>query len=185
MSRELIVKIRDDLDKVSDAEETVTLTIDGTEYDGTYVIDLSTENANELQEKLSPYLEAAHERVSPKGRSKTSSTKSEKERRNENKLIRTWAKTNGLKIGDKGQVPVEVRQAFERFQPTNETPKESATRYGKRGGEIARLRALPKDVRDEIRAWARENGHEVSSRGFLPAELVKAFEDAHKLRVSA
>lgn len=181
MSRELIVKMRCDLHEQCDAEETVTLTVDDT----TYVIDLCTQEATQLHEKLHPYLDAAHHVVGPKGRGKTSSTKGEKERRDQNKLIRTWARTNGIEIGDKGQVPVEVRRAFECFQPTKESPQEAAVRRGKKGGEIARLRALPKDVRDEIRAWAVAEGIEVSSRGFIAAEVVKAFEDAHKLRVSA
>ena len=30
-----------------------------------------------------------------------------------------------------------------------------------------------------IRAWARENGHEVSGRGRIKAEIIEAFEDAH------
>lgn len=182
MSRELIIKIRCDLHEECDAQETVTLAVEET----TYVIDLCVQEAAELYDKLRPYLEAAHEKVGPKGRSKTTKQSISKERRQENELIRKWARSQGFEVGEKGQIPTEVRQAFERFEPSRETPKEaSAARRGKRGGEIARLRALPKDVRDEIRTWARENGHEVSSRGFISAELVKAFEDAHKLKVSA
>lgn len=31
----------------------------------------------------------------------------------------------------------------------------------------------------EIRAWAAEQGYEISSRGRIPAEVEQAFEDAH------
>ena len=31
-----------------------------------------------------------------------------------------------------------------------------------------------------IREWARTNGHNVSDRGRIPLEVVKAFEDAHR-----
>ncbi|MGW1729366.1 histone-like nucleoid-structuring protein Lsr2 [Streptomyces sp. NPDC002306] len=31
----------------------------------------------------------------------------------------------------------------------------------------------------DIRAWAQENGHEVSSRGRVPAEVREAYERAH------
>lgn len=181
MSRELIVQMRCDLHEQCDADETVTLAVEDT----TYIIDLCTPEAAELHKKLQPYLNAAHHVVGPKGRGKTSSIKSEKNRREQNKLIRTWARTNGIEIGDKGQVPVEVRRAFECFQPTKESPQEVAARHGKKGGEIAKLRALPKDVRDEIRAWALAEGLSVSARGFISADVVKAFEDAHKLKVSA
>ena len=33
-----------------------------------------------------------------------------------------------------------------------------------------------------IRDWARKNGHEVSNRGRVPAEIVEAFEAAHPIR---
>ena len=31
----------------------------------------------------------------------------------------------------------------------------------------------------DVRAWARENGHEVSSRGRIPAEVLQAYAAAH------
>jgi Lsr2 len=33
----------------------------------------------------------------------------------------------------------------------------------------------------EIRAWAEENGYQVSSRGRIQAEIVEAFESAHQV----
>ncbi|MDX3763583.1 Lsr2 family protein [Streptomyces sp. AK02-04a] len=32
---------------------------------------------------------------------------------------------------------------------------------------------------EEVRAWARENGHEVNDRGRVPREIREAFEAAH------
>jgi hypothetical protein len=32
---------------------------------------------------------------------------------------------------------------------------------------------------DEVRAWARENGHDVSARGRVPREIRDAFDAAH------
>lgn len=47
-----------------------------------------------------------------------------------------------------------------------------------------RPRAAPasgprRDVQD-IREWARANGHAISERGRLPGAVVKAYEDAHQ-----
>jgi hypothetical protein len=36
----------------------------------------------------------------------------------------------------------------------------------------------PKHSSGEIRAWAAENGHEVSARGRIPAPVVEAYEEA-------
>ncbi|MGI4895338.1 MAG: Lsr2 family DNA-binding protein, partial [Janthinobacterium lividum] len=30
-----------------------------------------------------------------------------------------------------------------------------------------------------VRTWARENGHKVSDRGRISAEVIQAFDDAH------
>jgi hypothetical protein len=114
MSREIIVKIRDDLDRGLDADETIDLMID----DVTYVIDLCAANAAALREALRPYLEAAHEK-----RRGTKSSPNNEQRR-EHQLIRKWARTHGFEIGEKGQIPVEVREAFARFQPKKEIKKE-------------------------------------------------------------
>ena len=39
--------------------------------------------------------------------------------------------------------------------------------------------ARPKEQLSAIREWARKNGHEVSDRGRIKAEVVEAFEAAH------
>lgn len=39
--------------------------------------------------------------------------------------------------------------------------------------------ATSKEQLSAIRAWARKNGHEVSDRGRIKAEVVEAFEAAH------
>ncbi|MDV6247855.1 histone-like nucleoid-structuring protein Lsr2 [Rhodococcus opacus] len=37
----------------------------------------------------------------------------------------------------------------------------------------------PRDETKKIRAWAREQGYELSSRGRIPTEVEQAFHDAH------
>ena len=51
--------------------------------------------------------------------------------------------------------------------------KESGARRAAR--KVAVSGPNPREVRD----WARSNGHEVSDRGRVPAEVIAAFEAAH------
>lgn len=39
--------------------------------------------------------------------------------------------------------------------------------------------ATDKQTRREIRDWARQNGHDVKDRGYLPTEIVEAYSKAH------
>ncbi|WP_099021286.1 histone-like nucleoid-structuring protein Lsr2 [Mycolicibacterium palauense] len=39
-----------------------------------------------------------------------------------------------------------------------------------------------KETRAAIRQWGRDNGYEVSDRGFLPSSLVEAYQEAHEKR---
>jgi hypothetical protein len=46
--------------------------------------------------------------------------------------------------------------------------------------EVAKAQAIPdKALRDKIRQWARDNGYHVNSHGFLPREVVAAYDAAH------
>jgi hypothetical protein len=60
---------------------------------------------------------------------------------------------------------------------------EHATRVGGRTRRSDRLAVSDAPVRrgngKEIRAWAAEQGYEISSRGRIPAEVEQAFQDAH------
>lgn len=49
--------------------------------------------------------------------------------------------------------------------------KQSGTRSGSS--------APKRDDLDEVRAWARENGYQVSDRGRVAADVLKAYDDAH------
>ena len=53
-----------------------------------------------------------------------------------------------------------------------------ARRVGSRGGRRRRSRADNGSAR-EVRAWARANGHKVSDRGRVPAEVIEAYRAAH------
>ncbi len=47
------------------------------------------------------------------------------------------------------------------------------------GGRTTRRATAGKVDTRAVRAWANENGHTVSSRGRIPAEIIAAYEAAH------
>jgi hypothetical protein len=50
---------------------------------------------------------------------------------------------------------------------------------GSRGKATSGTSSAPKEQLSTIREWARKNGHEVSDRGRIKAEIVQAFGAAH------
>ncbi len=105
MAQRVNVILVDDLDG-SDAEETVTFGIDGTEYE----IDLSAGNAAKLRELLAGYVGHARRtggrRRRPGSRNAAKPVTSAAE-------IREWARANGWDVPDRGRVASEVREAYE------------------------------------------------------------------------
>lgn len=62
---------------------------------------------------------------------------------------------------------------------------ESARRVGKAASSAGHVRGVGRAPVDReqtraIREWAREQGHAVSNRGRIPADVKKAFEAAHR-----
>lgn len=66
----------------------------------------------------------------------------------------------------------ELREGLARFVAAARTVGKAAGK-GKAAGS---KRTGPAPA--EVRAWARENGHEVPDRGRIPAELVDAYREA-------
>ena len=80
----------------------------------------------------------------------------------------------------------KLEKAFAPFvaAATRTSGPSAATRAGgatrrKRGGARATKRTSANPTA-KIRAWATENGHEVSARGRIPAAVVTAYDSAHK-----
>jgi Lsr2 len=48
-----------------------------------------------------------------------------------------------------------------------------------RGRSVGRPRAAAKADLGDVRAWARENGYQVSDRGRVSAEVMSAYDGAH------
>ncbi|MCX4448476.1 Lsr2 family protein [Streptomyces sp. NPDC087866] len=108
MAQKVQVLLVDDLDG-GEADETVTFALDGKSYE----IDLTTSNADKLRSLLEPYAKngrrtggrAASGRG--KGRAVSGGNKDTAE-------IRKWARENGHNVNDRGRVPAEIREAYEK-----------------------------------------------------------------------
>ncbi|WP_020666964.1 histone-like nucleoid-structuring protein Lsr2 [Amycolatopsis nigrescens] len=109
MAQQVLVSLVDDIDG-SEADETVEFALDGV----TYQIDLSEDNAGELRDALAQYVE--HARRSG-GRKRTGGRAGGTGRpasadREQNQVIRAWARDNGFDISDRGRIPSEVVEAY-------------------------------------------------------------------------
>lgn len=81
-----------------------------------------------------------------------------------------------------GKNQAKIRKALEPFA-------EKARRVGGRkataSGAKRPNRSTSNDYNNEIREWARANGHEVAERGRLKREIVEAYEKANPTAVPA
>ena len=108
VAQKVQVLLVDDLDG-GEADETVTFALDGK----TYEIDLTNANADKLRGLLDPYTKSGRRTGGRaaggrgKGRAAAGGNKDTAE-------IRKWAKENGYSVNDRGRVPAEIREAYEK-----------------------------------------------------------------------
>ncbi|HET7328300.1 MAG TPA: Lsr2 family protein [Nocardioidaceae bacterium] len=106
MAQRLKVELIDDIDG-TDADETVTFSVDGVSYE----IDLSTKNAAKMRDSLALYVGSARKvggrrrRGSGSGASRSGGTNTAE--------IRDWARSSGYEVSERGRIPAEIRQAYE------------------------------------------------------------------------
>ena len=105
MAQRVNIVLVDDIDG-SEASETVTFGLDGTNYE----IDLNDKNAGKLRDALAVYVgngrkvgAARRGRASTKAASGGTSAKD----------VREWARANGHKVPDRGRIPADVREAYD------------------------------------------------------------------------
>jgi hypothetical protein len=114
MARKVQVILSDDLDEDLPADETVSFSLDGTNYE----IDLSDKNAQELRDAFSRYVQAARKvgrgsgRASGGGRSRATGGGGRMDREQAG-AIRDWARKNGHQVSDRGRIPASVVEAYE------------------------------------------------------------------------
>ncbi|MBH1934967.1 Lsr2 family protein [Streptomyces sp. AV19] len=107
MAQKVQVLLVDDLDG-GEADETVTFALDGKSYE----IDLTTANADKLRGLLEPYAKNGRRtggRSAGRARGRAASAGSP-----DTAKIRAWAKENGYNVNDRGRVPAEIREAYEK-----------------------------------------------------------------------
>jgi hypothetical protein len=108
MARTVKVHLLDDLDG-SVADQTVKFALDGTAFE----IDLSTANAERLRGELGKYI-AAGRRTGAVGivtgrRVGRSPGVADK---NQNRVIRQWARAAGIELNGRGRIPASVIERF-------------------------------------------------------------------------
>lgn len=115
------ITLVDDLDG-SNADETIQFTVNNVAYE----IDLSQVHAAEFRDALEPYVAAGRRSPSDAGqprraRAAAASTMAT-ERRQRNNAIRSWARQNGYPIADRGRIPLEIVDAFEKSAASSTAP---------------------------------------------------------------
>ncbi|HWM01137.1 MAG TPA: Lsr2 family protein [Actinophytocola sp.] len=106
MARITQVTLVDDVDG-SAADENVSFSLEGRQYQ----LDLSKKNAAKLRDALAPFVASAR-RAGGRGRSKmTQRPTADRERTT---AIREWARQHGHKVADRGRIPADVIEAYEK-----------------------------------------------------------------------
>lgn len=113
MAQKVQVILVDDVDG-GEADETVTFSLDGVNYE----IDLSEGNAESLRDSLGEWIGHARRvggraggRARSGGRAKASSAAAGAKA--DLSLVRSWARDNGYQVSDRGRVSSEVLAAYE------------------------------------------------------------------------
>jgi len=106
MAKTTIVQLTDDLDG-SKADRTVSFSLDSVGYE----IDLSENNAAELEQSLAKYIEAARRvggraAAGPVRITRTSVAA-------DSRAVRAWAASNGIRVSPRGRIRSDVVKQFE------------------------------------------------------------------------
>lgn len=112
MSSKTIVELVDDIDG-GEASQSVAFAIDGVSY----TIDLSDENAEDLRDRLAPFVASAR-KVTAARTAKTYTRRQGRPAlgRAQSQAIREWARDNGEKVSDRGRIPSELAARFQAAQ---------------------------------------------------------------------
>ncbi|MBT2594044.1 Lsr2 family protein [Arthrobacter sp. ISL-72] len=102
MAKRVITTLEDDLDG-SEANETITFSLDGAEYE----IDLNNSHANELRAAMNKYVSVARRST---GRAR--SARRPGPGGNDTKAVRAWALENGLPVSTRGRIQADVLERY-------------------------------------------------------------------------
>lgn len=108
MARKTVVIYTDDLTgKESDEARTHSFSVDGVQYE----IDLAPESFDQFLEVLGPFMENG--RKLGRGSRAVGATRQVTPAEDSSK-IREWARDHGYQVSDRGRVPVNVREAYQK-----------------------------------------------------------------------
>jgi hypothetical protein len=116
MAQRVQVELIDDLNGEK-AQETVRFGIDGTDYE----IDLTAENAEKLHTTLAEYVEKSR-KANGRGRggqktfSSTTSSATNRSKREDIQKIRQWAQDNGHTTNSRGRISQTIVDAYNQAQ---------------------------------------------------------------------
>lgn len=98
-------RLIDDTDG-SDADESVHFGLDGHDYQ----IDLTSENAAELRDRLEVFVSHAQRKTANSAAVKSSSKS--RAARADTAAIRAWASQNGYEVSERGRIPNSIMEAY-------------------------------------------------------------------------
>ena len=107
MAKKTVVLLEDDIDG-SEASETISFALDGSEYE----IDLNEAHASELREALGRFANAGRKVAGGRGRPAVR-TKSSSHGNPDAKAVRMWAAENGIPVNTRGRIQAEVVEKYE------------------------------------------------------------------------
>jgi hypothetical protein len=106
MAQRVNIVLEDDLDG-TDADETVTFSLDGVGYE----IDLSSANSAALRDALAPYVGHARRTSARRPAGRPAARAGAKRDLSE---VREWARSKGHKVSDRGRISAEIQAAFDK-----------------------------------------------------------------------
>jgi hypothetical protein len=108
VAQKTVVTFEDDLDG-SEAEGTVTFALNGVQYE----LDLSKKNRGKLVKALEPYVSSGRKVNARASATRSSRGATPAPKRHDQSTVREWAKSQNLKISDRGRIPAEVLAKYE------------------------------------------------------------------------
>lgn len=109
MAKKVVITLVDDLDQSTPADETVSFSLDGVNYE----IDLSADNAAALRDALSLYIGHA-ERVGGRRATRGAGRGAAAGRRGPVSAVREWARNNGYTVNERGRIPADIQAAYDK-----------------------------------------------------------------------
>jgi len=108
MAQRVVTELTDDTNG-KPADETVTFTLDGREYE----IDLTSKNAAALRKAFDVYVTNGRRIGGRRARSAAAEGSSRSNSDVDTKAVRDWANKNGHKVSERGRIPTTVIDAYQ------------------------------------------------------------------------